>query len=86
MVKTYREQRLSDAEREAAAENCVQYAEMTEVDNDQEQIVVALTRQQSQMVRSLIYQEMCFENDPQQRDFLSTLVDQFEQVEGEDRT
>lgn len=49
-----------------------------------EQILVALTADQSAMVRSLLYQAIRDAVDLQQLDFLDTLVDQFEQAEDDE--
>ena len=45
----------------------------------EEQIVVALTTAQVDWLRGAITQRHTVESDPEQRDFLDTLADQFEQ-------
>lgn len=44
-----------------------------------DQVVVALTREQADMVRSLLYSELDREDDAAQSDFLTVIVDQIEQ-------
>lgn len=48
-----------------------------------DQIVVALTLEQSEMVRSLLYSAARCEPDREQRAFMDVLLDQFEQAEAE---
>ena len=45
----------------------------------EEQIVVALTTAQVDWLRGAITQRLTVESDPEQRDFLDALADQFEQ-------
>lgn len=45
------------------------------------QVVIVLTRYQSEYIRALLYEQRGLENDKVQLDFLETLLDQFEQCE-----
>lgn len=46
-----------------------------------EAVTVTLTREQSEMVRSLVYHRLAQEPPKAQADYLDELVDQFEQAE-----